>query len=203
MKQAINFIFGTPCENCDTRTRNKVGIKGSPIDAILCEGCLIKWIRSLKMTKNEDLKAFVINDNGDYEWIARSETPNIDVPIAEICELLNTLSDILSPANKVYDGKYFSDKHCVSRDVIDFIDRLPANGFQIIRPTVTPTDGDAERALAWFNDHVKDDEIFLENGGGHKRDDYAEILKRKAHYQTIRAALQSTRKQTGGDKDAG
>ena len=53
MKQAINFIFGTPCENCDTRTRNKVGIKGSPIDAILCEGCLIKWIRSLKMTKNE------------------------------------------------------------------------------------------------------------------------------------------------------
>ena len=41
--------------------------------------------------------------------------------------------------NAVYDGKYFADKHCVSRDVMGFIDRLPANGFQIIRAASTPS----------------------------------------------------------------
>ncbi len=41
--------------------------------------------------------------------------------------------------NAAYDGKYFADNHCVSRDVMGFIDRLPANGFQIIRAASTPS----------------------------------------------------------------
>ena len=38
----------------------------------------------------ETIPEFIVNDNGDYEWVSRAETPDIDVSPREICEMLNT-----------------------------------------------------------------------------------------------------------------